>query len=83
MVLFGKLANWCLRDSFTPLLEWKVEIGAQEYAPLGEVVEYVQHIASFDYGNLETRAVLADKNCFKLLTFLHDRLIRFISGLWK
>ena len=80
--LFGKLADWCLRDSFTALLEWKVDIGDQEYTPLGEVVEYVQRIVSFDDSNFGTRAVLADKNGFKLLFFLHDRLIKCIFGLW-
>jgi hypothetical protein len=91
--LFGKLAHWDLRDAIEVIVEWKLDIGQNDFSGLGEGIEYarrIMHIANEDrHCPLDeskvsiTRVIIADRKGFQLVVCMGGCACECVVGKWS
>ena len=88
---FGECAHFDLRDSVTAIMEWKVQMGSNEFKALGEGIEYARRLSHVNSQHSTisaddvsiTRVVLADREGFQLLTCLSGHAESCVVGCWS
>jgi hypothetical protein len=89
--LFGQCAHWDLRDSIEAIVEWKVDMGANDFSALGEGVDYarrIMHISTddanlpLDRSRLNTRLMIADRKGFQLVLCMNGGASECVFGGW-
>jgi hypothetical protein len=90
---FGQGADWCLRDCWEVIIEWKKKIGKDDFSALGEGIEYARRksfswrenpaqVAEDVHARRFTRLMIGDSECFYLVLCDRDYATRCIWGEW-
>jgi len=88
--IFGEGADWCLRDCWEVIMEWKKEIGPNSFSALGEGIEYASRksfvsskgVAADWKATRFTRLMICDAHRFHLVLCDEARAMRCVWGEW-
>jgi hypothetical protein len=90
--IFGQCAHWDLRDAIEAIVEWKVDMGANDFSALGEGIDYARRImhhmaedeVPLDKARLGiTRLLLADRKGFQLVSCRNGGASECVVGGWS
>jgi len=90
--IFGKGADWCLRDCWEVIVECKKEIGMDNFTALGEGIEYArrksfvstaERLSEVDSRSRRfTRLIVCDSKHFYLVLCVDGNAARCVWGAW-
>jgi hypothetical protein len=88
--LYGQGADWCLRDCWEVIIEWKTDIGTNDFRALGEAIEYARRKSfvkgkevAADWSLIRfSRLMICDSKCFHLVLCDNSHATKCVYGEW-